>query len=139
MRKILETIQPISIIRPDQTRLSSIINEALQSNDEFLHRWGNNPPSIIYEDVANSRIKSPLKQPQRLEGREKHWYKYQLIRSKKHVHWHYKFPSISILLSKNSSYPNFGIEGSMASTTPVTILSFQLVLGLRLGAWTTPI
>ena len=88
MRKILETVQPVNIIKPEQTRRSSIINEALQSNDEFLYRWGNNPPSMFYEDVADSRIKSLLRQPQRLEGRGKHWYKYQPIRSKKKVHIH---------------------------------------------------
>ena len=87
-RKILETVQPMNVIRPKQTCRSSIINEALQSNDEFLYRWGNNPPSMFYEDVADSRIKSPLRQPQRLEGRGKHQYKYQSIRSKKKVHIH---------------------------------------------------
>ena len=82
-RTILETVQPVIVIMLEQTRPSSIINEALQSNDEFLYRWGNNPPSMFYEDVTDSRIKSPLRQPQRLEGRGKHLYKYQPIRSKR--------------------------------------------------------
>ena len=82
-RMILETIQPMNIIRPEQTSRSLIINEALQSNDESLYRWVNNPPSMFYEDVADSRIKSPLRQSQRLEKRGKHLYKYQPIRSKK--------------------------------------------------------
>ena len=88
MRKILETVQPVNIIRPEQTRRSSIINEALQSNDESLHRWGNNPPSMFHEDIADSRIKSPLRLSQRLEERGKHLYKYQPIRSKEKVHMH---------------------------------------------------
>ena len=83
MRMILETVQPMNIIRPEQTGRSSIINEALQSNDESLYRWGNNPPSMFYEDIVDSRIKSPLRQSQRLEERGKHLYKYQPIRSKK--------------------------------------------------------
>ena len=82
-RTILETVQPVTVIKLEQTHPSSVINEALQSNDEFLYRWGNNPPSMFYEDVTDSRIKSPLRQPQWLEGRGKYLYKYQLIRSKR--------------------------------------------------------
>ena len=82
-KTILETVQPVIVIRLGQTRPSLIINEALQSNDEFLYRWGNNPPSMFYEGVIDTRIKSPLRQPQRLEGRGKYLYKYQPIRSKR--------------------------------------------------------
>ena len=81
-RTILEIVQPVIVIRLEQTCPSLIINEALQSNDEFLYRWGNNPPSMFYEGVTDTRIKSPLRQPQRLKGREKHLYKYLPIRSK---------------------------------------------------------
>ena len=67
---ILGTVQPVIVIRLEQTRPSLIIDEALQSNDEFLYRWGNNPPSMFHEDVTDTRIKSPLRQPQRLERRK---------------------------------------------------------------------
>ena len=85
---IIGTVQPVIVIRLEQTRPSLIIDETLQSNDEFLYRWRDNPPSMFYEDIVDSRIKSPLRQSQRLEERGKHLYKYQPIRSKKKVHMH---------------------------------------------------
>ena len=87
-RTILETVQPVIVIRLGQTWPSLIINEELQRNDEFLYRWENNLPSMFYEGITDMRIKSPLRQPQRLEGRGKYLYKYQPIRSKEQVHMH---------------------------------------------------
>ena len=87
-KTILETVQPVIVIRLGQTRPSLIINKALQSNDEFLYRWGNNPLSMFYEGVTDTGIKSPLRQPQWLEGRGKHLYKYLTIRSKRQVYIH---------------------------------------------------
>ena len=75
-RTILRTVQPVIVIGLVRTRPSLIIDEALQSNDEFLYRWGNNPPLTLYEGITNTRMKSPLRQYQRLEGRGKHLYKY---------------------------------------------------------------
>ena len=98
LRMISETIQPMNVIRPEQTHRSSIINEALQSNDESLYHWGNNPPSMFHEDVVDLRIKSPLRQSQRLEERGKHLYKYLPIRSKEQVHMHQKHSTSNILL-----------------------------------------
>ena len=95
---ILGTVQPVIVIRLEQTRPSLIIDEALQSNDEFLYRWGDNPPSMFYEGVTDMRIKSPLSQPQQLEGRGKHLYKYLPIRSKRQVHIHLKHTTSDILL-----------------------------------------
>ena len=60
-RTILGTVQPVIVIRLGQTYPSLIIDEALQSNDEFLYRWGDNPPSMFYEGVTDTGIKSPLR------------------------------------------------------------------------------
>ena len=85
---IIGTVQPVIVIRLEQTRPSLIIDETLQSNDEFLYRWRDNPPSMFYEDVTDTRIKSPLRQHQQLEGRGKHLYKYLPIKPKREVHIH---------------------------------------------------
>ena len=74
------------IIGRGRTRPSLIIDEALQSNDEFLYHWGDNPPLTPYRGVTNTRMKSPLRQHQRLEGRGKHLYKYLSMRSNGQVH-----------------------------------------------------
>ena len=97
-KKILGTVQLMIIIRLGQTRPSLIINEALQINDEFPYCWRDNPPSMLYEGVTDTRIKSPLRQHQRLEGRGKHLYKYLPIRSKRKVHVHSKHTTFDILL-----------------------------------------
>ena len=75
-RIILRTVQPVILIGLEWTRPSLIIDEALQSNDEFLYPWGDNPPLMLYKGVTDTRMKSPLRQHQRLEGRGKHLYKY---------------------------------------------------------------
>ena len=118
-RMILETVQPMNIIKPEQTDRSSIINEALQSNDESLYRCGNNPPSMFYEDVVDSRIKSLLRQSQLLEERGKHLYKYQPIRSKKKRYTCTK--NILHQIFCCSSHSNFGIGDLVVGATTVTI------------------
>ena len=97
-KTILETVQPVIIIRLGQTHPSLIINKVLQSNDEFPYRWGDNPQSMLYEGVTDTRIKSPLRQPQQLEGGGKHLYKYLPIRSKRKVYIHSKYTTFDILL-----------------------------------------
>ena len=121
MRMILETVQAMNIIRPEQTSRSSIINEALQSNDESLYRWGNNPPSMFYEDIADLRIKSTLRQSQRLKERGKHLYKYQPIRSKK------RYTCTKNILHQIfccSSHSNFGIEDLVGATLVTVFFLF---------------
>ena len=88
MRTILGTVQPVIVIKLEQTRPFLIIDEALESNDEILYRWGDNLPSMSDEDVTDTRVKSPLRQHQRLERRGKHLYKYPPVRSKRQVHIH---------------------------------------------------
>ena len=86
------------VIGLGRTCLSLIIDEVLQSNDEFPYRWGDNPQSMLYEGVTDTRIKSPLRQLQRLEGGGKHLYKYLPIRSKRKVYIHSKYTMFDILL-----------------------------------------
>ena len=65
-----------------------IYRKTRQNNDQFLYRWGDNPPLTLYKGVTDTRMKSPLRQHQRLEGRGKHLYKYLPIKPKREVHIH---------------------------------------------------
>ena len=88
-KAILGTVQPMIVIKPGQTLSSSIINEALQSNDEFPYHWKDNPLSMLYEGVTDMRIKLPLRQHQQLENIGKHLYKiltHKVQKTGTHIH-----------------------------------------------------
>ena len=53
---------------------SLIIGKALQDNDEPSYHWGNISPLTPYRGVTDMKMKPPLRQHQRLEGRHKHLY-----------------------------------------------------------------
>ena len=60
-------------------------------------------------------------------GYEESAYIYPLTKPEVNREW--KFPTTFTLFSSNPSCSNFGIGGPVASTTPMTILSIQFVLG----------
>ena len=101
-----------SSLIPLMKRYEAIIN--------FYTVGENNPPSMFCGSITDARVKSPLTQPQRLEGRGKHLYKYLPIRSKRRYTHTLKIHYICHFCC--SSHSNFGIGDLVVGATPVTLL-----------------